>query len=185
MIEGIEYAQVSSIADILMSIDGQYSYVRGSDSTGAKSYNGTIFSNMKYMSAGYGYWIKIKDTAPVDADGHIYLEIEGARVPGNKPITLNSGWNLVGYLGNRVLYDVSEPAVHFPEDKVMTHLATSNMAEAFSSIDSKYSYVRGSDSTGAKSYNGTIFSNMHYVGPGYGYWIKVNAGQTPALKWEP
>jgi hypothetical protein len=42
--------QCKGIAEALTSIDGQYTYVRGFDSTGAKSYNNTPFSDMKYMA---------------------------------------------------------------------------------------------------------------------------------------
>ena len=82
MIDGIEYVAVDGIGDILTSIDGRYSYVQGFDSTGAKTYNLTPFSNMQYMAAGYGYWIKVND----DVSGLIYLEIEGDR----KSTRLNS-----------------------------------------------------------------------------------------------
>ncbi|CAN2047822.1 exported hypothetical protein [Candidatus Magnetomoraceae bacterium gMMP-1] len=183
MLEDIEYEQVSSINDILTSIDGQYSYIRGFDATGAKSYNLSPWSDMRYMSAGYGYWIKIKDDAEVDANGFVYLELEGIRISGSKSIPLHSGWNLVGYLGNKAQYMTSEePNVHFPGDAVKESI--SGIGDAFSSIDSKYSYVRGFDATGAKSYNLSPWSDMKYVGPGYGYWIKVNAGESPNLVWE-
>jgi len=184
MIAGIEYEEVSSISDILTSIDGEYSYVRGFDITGAKSYNLTPFSDMKYMAAGYGYWIKVNDDADVDENGLIYLELEGSRVAGNKDIPLHENWNLVGYLGNKVFYKNAEPTVHFPDDKVMTHLDSDDIADIFTSINGQYSYVRGFDETGAKSYNLTPFSDMKYTGPGYGYWIKVNVGETPDLIWD-
>ena len=58
------------------------------------------------------------------------------------------------------------------------------MSEAFQSISGQYSYVRGMDASGAKSYNLTDFSDMRYVGPGYGYWIKVNQGKNPVLNWK-
>ncbi|MCP4346528.1 MAG: hypothetical protein GY795_13505 [Desulfobacterales bacterium] len=183
MIEGIEYEQVGSISDILSSIDGQYSYIQGFDCTGAKSYNLSPFSDMKYMAAGYGYWIKINDDAVVDGNGLIYLELEGTPAASDNPIPLQEGWNLVGYLGNKVEYKGSEPAVHFPEDSVMCHIASDDIGDAFCSIDGEYSYVRGFDKTGAKSYNLSPWSDMKYVGPGYGYWIKAE-DEIPNLLWD-
>ncbi len=178
MIDGIEYVSVDGIGDILTSIDGRYSYVQGFDSTGAKTYNLTPFSNMQYMAAGYGYWIKVND----DVSGLIYLEIEGDPVPATASIPLQSGWNLVGYLGGSVQYVDAEPAVHFPDNRTMSPVA--DIPSIFNSIAGQYSYVQGFDETGAKTYNLTPFSNFKYVGPGYGYWIKVNEGASPALRWE-
>ncbi len=184
MLSGIEYEQVGSISDILSSIDGQYSYVRGFDVSGAKSYNLTPFSDMKYMAAGYGYWIKVRDDASVDLNGLIYLELEGFPVPGTTHIQLHEGWNLVGYLGNKIQYRNSAPTVPFPEEGEFAHISSDNIGDAFSSISGQYSYARGFDKTGAKSYNLTPFSDMKYVGPGYGYWIKVNESEIPVLIWE-
>ncbi|CAN2047819.1 hypothetical protein GMMP1_500023 [Candidatus Magnetomoraceae bacterium gMMP-1] len=182
MIEGIEYEEVDSINDILISIDGQYSYVRGFDSTGAKSYNLSPWSDMKYMAAGYGYWIKIKEDADFDEKGLIYLELEGLRVPGDKAISLQVGWNLIGTFGNQVQYKGVEPNVHFPDDIEM--YPVNDVSEIFSSIDGQYSYVRGFDKTGAKSYNLSPWSDLRYAGPGYAYWIKVKDGESPSLVWE-
>ena len=184
LIDGIEYEEVSGISDILSSIEGQYSYVKGFDLTGAKSYNLSPWSDMKYMAAGYGYWIKVNNDATVDENGLIYLELEGSLVAGNKAISLHPGWNLAGYLGNKVQYKNAEPTVHFPEGCEMTLLTSGNIGDVFSSIDGQYSYVKGFDATGAKSYNLSPWSDMQYVGPGYGYWIKVNEGETPSLVWE-
>ncbi|KPA12240.1 hypothetical protein MHK_007554, partial [Candidatus Magnetomorum sp. HK-1] len=63
MIQDIEYNEVDSIAAILKSIEGKYSYVWGFDIEGVKTYNLTPLSDMRYMAAGYGYWIKIKEDA--------------------------------------------------------------------------------------------------------------------------
>jgi len=177
MIENIEYQQVDSIDTVLSSLNDQYSYVEGFDATGAKSYNKTIFSDMRYMAAGYGYWIKI------DAEGPpLYLEIEGAPISDIKSIELHPGWNLVGYLGNKVRYVNNQPSVLFPESSGFQPVT--NVDEIFNSIKGKYSYIEGFDSTGGKSYNLTPFSDLYYVGPGYGYWIKVESQENIQLLWE-
>ncbi|KPA12214.1 conserved hypothetical protein, secreted [Candidatus Magnetomorum sp. HK-1] len=181
MFEGIEMVAVKSIADVLTSIDGQYSYVRGFDSTGAKAYNCTPFSDMKYMAAGYGYWIKIKDD-PLVENKVIYLTLKGVLAKADAKIQLQSNWNLVGYLGNDVKYKGAEPDVYFPDGVVMHRM--DSVADFFQSIDGKYSYIRGFDKDGAKTYNGTLFSDMYYVGPGYGYWIKIKDGEQAILNWD-
>jgi len=182
MIDGIEFEQVESIKNILSTIDGYYSYVRGFDETGAKSYNLTEIGNMKYMAAGYGYWIKINEDSPFDDNGLVYLRLTGDYVSDETIIQLNQGWNLIGYLGNKVKYIGAYPQVHFPDDVILS--PQSSISEIFSSINGKYEYIRGFDQDGASSYNLTPISNMKYTGPGYGYWIKVSEGQNPQLLWK-
>jgi len=187
MIDGIEYESVSGMKDVLMSIDGQYDIVRGFDSTGAKTFNpaNAWFSDMKYMAVGYGYWIKVKDTANFDNDGYIYLEINGALASSSANISLSNGWNLVGYIGTTVKYTGTIPDVAFPTG-IVTELVGSLKDDIFDSITDNYSIVRGFDKTGAKTFNpaNAWFSDMKYVGPGYGYWIKVNDNVTDVnLQW--
>lgn len=184
MIEGIEYEEVESIREILSSIEGQYSYVRAFDCTGVKSYNMTPWSDMKYMAAGYGYEIKINEDAETDENGLIYLEAEGSRLSGKTVIPLHPGWNLTGYLGNRVRYIDTEPSVAYPEDTRFCPLSSGGIREAFCSIEGKYIFVKGFDKTGARTYNLTPWSNLKYVGPGYGYWIKVEDDEQPNLVWD-
>ncbi len=184
MIEGIEYEEVGGIDEILGSIAGQYAYVRGFDCTGAKSHNLTPWSDMTYMAAGYGYEIKIREDADTDAEGLIWLEIEGSRVSGKKTLHLHPGWNLVGYLGNKVLYTGAQPDVHFPEDTRFCELVSGRVRDALCSLRGQYIYVKGFDKNGAKSYNLTPWSNLSYMGPGYGYWIKILEDEYPNLMWD-
>jgi len=181
MIEGIEYIKVKNIGEILSSIDEQYSFVKAFDSEGEKFYDHTSFSNMKYMAAGYGYLINIKEGADFDNKGLIYLELIGTQASDKTPIQLHEGLNLVGYLGNKVQYLGKEPTVPFPNVRVM--FSCNDLSDIFMSIDGKYSEVMGLDQTGAKVYNLTLLSNMKYVGPGYGYWMKVNTNELTKLKW--
>jgi PKD repeat protein/murein DD-endopeptidase MepM/ murein hydrolase activator NlpD len=178
MIHNIEYEPVDSINDILKSIEGYYTYVRGFDSTGAKTYNQTPYSDMSYMAAGYGYWIRIKD----HQDGIIYLEVEGRKVPEDTRISLLPGWNLVGYFGNRVYYKGIKPQVPICCNPIYTPVE--NISNIFSSLKNQSIYVRGFDKYGAMTYNGTPFSDMKYVGPGFGYWIKLNEKTGAELNWK-
>ena len=182
MISGIEYEQVKSIGDILYSIAGKYEDVRAYDCKGAASYRpDESWSDMTYMAPGYGYEIRIREDAETDESGLIRLEMEGHRVSGDTPISLHPGWNLTGYLGDKVRYAGKEPSVSYPENGLMCRI--SSIREAFCSIEGKYARIRGFDRTGAKAYTPGLWSDMSYVGPGYGYWINISGSPT-AMVWD-
>jgi len=182
MISGIEYEQVKSIGDILYSIAGKYEDVRAYDCKGAASYRpDESWSDMTYMAPGYGYEIRIREDAETDESGLIRLEMEGHRVSGDTPISLHQGWNLTGYLGDKVRYAGDEPSVSWPEGSLMCRI--SSIREAFCSIEGKYARIRGFDRTGAKAYTPGLWSDMSYVGPGYGYWINISGSPT-AMVWD-
>jgi len=199
MLEGIEYIKVNSIDDILASLNDQYQCVRGFDETGGLDYIKNQLSNLKYMAAGYGYWIKINEDADFDENGYIYLELEGINISPSKSITLRSGWNLVGHLGNQVKYKNSINGPYdtrttiFPKlfkndflDDYITETSVDSISEIFQSIEGKYGAILGSDINGAKSYYPAILqaSDMRYTGPGYGYWIKVTDDSATNLVWQ-
>jgi len=181
MINGIEYEEVDNIASILKSIEGKYSYLWGFDIEGVKTYNLTPLSDMRYMAAGYGYWIKINEDAYKDNQYPIYAEFTGKPISGDKKILLSSKWNLTGYIGNKVQWIKDEPTVLFPSESTKEYIGN-DIGEAFRSIKGSFSYVMGFDGI-AKIYNLTPLSNMQYVGPGYGYWILVKEGELPSLIW--
>ena len=89
MIENIEYIKVDSIDTILSSINGYYSYVKGYDASGQKTFNLTKYSDMKYMAAGYEYWINVNEDANFDDNGFIYLEVEGNSIPYSQTVVLS------------------------------------------------------------------------------------------------
>jgi hypothetical protein len=185
MINNLLYVRVNSIADILQSIDGQYSYVKGFDGK-ARTYNLSKWSNMKYMAAGYAYWIKVKDDADFDNNGLIYLKLEGSTIAGNEPIPLQLGWNFVGYLGNTVQYLEEMPEnIHFIEP--YSEKRISDIADIFRSIDGQYTYIRGFDQeSGFTPYvpDLSVGQNLlKYVGPGYGYCIKIQDDSPNNLTW--
>ncbi|KPA13908.1 hypothetical protein MHK_005885, partial [Candidatus Magnetomorum sp. HK-1] len=133
MIDGIEYEEMDNIASIVKSIDGKYSYITGFDNEGSKTYNNTPLSNMRYLAAGYGYWIKIKDNAYEDDQGPVYAEFTGKPLSGDKKILLSSNWNLTGYLGNKVQWIREEPTALFPSDSTMEYIGD-DIGEAFKSL---------------------------------------------------
>ena len=199
MIEGIEYQELESIDEILLSIKGQYKAVKGIDQTGEKVYykdKPISDSNMKYMAAGYGYWIYINEEASFNENGLVYLEIEGETVPADTKIPLHEGENLVGYFGNQVKYIGKKPEVHFPDnvefedldlrgDNVDEEAVALINQKVFKSIENKYQLIRSLDKESAHTYNFNLpqFSDFFYVGPGYGYIITVMEGESPELVW--
>ena len=188
MLANIEFVEVNSIGDILSSIDGQYSYVKGFDGT-AKTYNlSDRYSNMKYMAAGYGYWIKINEDAHFDEKGLIYLTIQGTAIFSDTAIQLQEGWNISGYIGNEVRYIGEKPDdIPFIEPVVYQEMVSGNVDDIFQTISGQYTYIRAFDKNGFQPYDPSLpdLSRLKYVGPGYGYCIKIKAGETATLKWNP
>jgi hypothetical protein len=184
-INDIVYEQVIDIGEVFKSIANTFSIVHGFY-TEAQTYNplNPIASNMKYIAPGYGYWIKVKDSVPFDGNGCIYLEVGGKKLDNNYSIPLNSGWNLIGYTGENVRYTGSIPNAPFPDDPEKTRV-TNLLDASFCSINEDLLIVQGFD-TEPRALNpeNAIASNMNYVGPGYGYWIKIKTeSQNVQMDW--
>jgi hypothetical protein len=184
-IDELVYEQVTNIGKVFDSISNSFSIVHGFDNE-PRTYNplNPIATTMRYIAPGYGYWIKVKETAPFDGDGYIYLEIGGEVLDNNYAIPLNPGWNLIGYTGNDIRYTGSIPEVSFPDNPGKTPV-TNLLDDVFFSIHDNLSIVQGFD-TEPRALNpeNEITSNMKYVGPGYGYWIKIKENsQNVNLDW--
>ncbi|HOL68201.1 MAG TPA: hypothetical protein PKX93_12160, partial [bacterium] len=179
MLAGVNYQKVNSIGDVLTSIAGKYTVVRGFDASGAMTFDPTVnpvFNTLHYLAPGYGYWIKMSEAAT--------LELEGEPDNPSATLTLNTGWNLVGYWDTNVYYDNgSQPAVSFPEG-VNSFVSLPSVANALNSIAGYYSVVRGFDAYGARTFDpavNPVFNTLHYFGPGYGYWIKMTTSRS--FRW--
>ena len=185
MIQDVVYEQVNSISDILHSIDGQYSYVKGFDGD-ARTYNLSKWSNMKYMAPGYAYWIRVNDDADFDDNDLIYLKLEGSTVAGNVSVPLRNGWNFVGYLGNTVKY-VNEMPQNIDFIEPYIEQKVDHISDIFQTIDGQYSYIRGFDPINGFYPHAPDLSDsknkLRYVGPGYGYCIKITADSPDSLIW--
>ncbi|HEX9860225.1 MAG TPA: hypothetical protein VGB23_03410, partial [Nitrospirota bacterium] len=169
MLPGAQYLKVNSIADVLSSITGSYEVVRSFDSTGAHTYDPLLpeFSDLNYMAAGYGYWIRIKEAAN--------LELSGVRAAPSDKLPLRTGWNLVGYWSTNIRHVGGAPSVGFPPD-ALSYAVLNNLADGIGSISGSYGVIRSFDSAGAHTYDPLIpdtFNTMKYMGPGYGMWIKM------------
>ncbi|ETR66469.1 MAG: hypothetical protein OMM_05635 [Candidatus Magnetoglobus multicellularis str. Araruama] len=185
MIDNISYVKVDHIMDILHSIDGAYKYIRAYDCTGAKSYEyGSLWSDMTYMAAGYGYWIYIKEDANFE-NGLIYLELEGEMASVDKIIQLRSNqWALMGVLGNTAFCQDNVPDyVDFPSDTKIDFV--SSMADVFQSINDQYILVKGKYKNGSYVFtpDDIQHSDLKCISPGFGYIVKINQDQNPTVNF--
>jgi hypothetical protein len=178
MPEGTTHESVASIADVLTSIAGQYVVVRSFDATGAHTFDPTIppfFNDLTYIAGGYGYWINMI--------GPAQLSLEGPPLDPAVPLPLHDGWNLVGYWRSDVRYKgLVEPTAAFPDGVGFT--SVSSISDILTSIIDLVTVVRSFDAEGAHTFDPNIpefFNDLDYIGPGYGYWVKVTAGG--ALDW--
>ena len=100
----------------------------------------------------------------------------GDRSAASSSLSVRSGWNLVGYWSNVVQYVGNEPQVAFPPD-VSGKVLVGGVQDIVTSVASKLLQVRSFDEIGAHTYDPSIsdiFNDLTYMGPGYGYWIKLN-----------
>jgi hypothetical protein len=170
MLPGTVYQKVTGIGDAFSSIAGLYDVVRSFDGSGAHTFDPALpgFSDMKYVAGGYGYWIKMK------SPGH--LEVNGIKASAADALPLHPGWNLVGYWHPQVKYTGATPAVDFPAG-VTQFTAVANIDTVLTAISGNYWVVRTFDSNGAHTFDPLLgtFNDLHYLGPGYGMWIKMKA----------
>lgn len=55
--------------EVLSSISGKYTLVRGFDQNGAQTYDPSLpdhLNTLKYLGGGYGIWIKMNEAAILD-----------------------------------------------------------------------------------------------------------------------
>ncbi|MBI5017196.1 MAG: hypothetical protein HZB55_17155 [Deltaproteobacteria bacterium] len=167
---GTVYQPVAAIGDVFAGIAGKYSVVRSFDADGAHSFDPTLpkyLSDLTYVAGGYGYWIKMKEAADLVLEG---LPLDPA---ATRPLTAN--WNLVGYWGGDCRHVGDPPTDRFGPGTVFTPVA--RISDILQSVVDKLIVVRSFDAGGAHSYNPTLpdyLSDLTYMGPGYGYWVKMN-----------
>ncbi len=143
--------QNTAVTSVLTAISGKYisiwSYQNGHWRTFDPDNPG--FSDLSVLEPGRGYWINM--TAAGD------LPVSGA--PASRSISLNSGWNLVGY-------NLS---------------ASQDVGTALSSISGKYINVWTFSDGVWKVYDPVNpgFSDLTHFHPGQGYWINT----TTACIW--
>jgi len=123
------------------------------------------------VAAGYGYWIKMKQAAT--------WSVTGRRLPPSRTLALQSGWNLVGYWGLDVRHVGPAPTVPFPAG--VTFQPVLAIADVYPGLSPALTQVWSYDGNGDHTYQPggpATPSPVTYVGPGYGYWLKVSTPQT-------
>jgi len=124
--------------------------VQGFDGTGQSYYPGGTQNTLSHMDAQHGYWLKMSSA--------VTLTISGTKVASNTPISLQQGWNLVGYLPDTPM----------------------SLETALASIAGKYTAVLGYDH-GAESWYAALPDSMNTLNtmyPQHGYWIFMTEAGT-------
>ena len=131
---------------VLASIDGKYNSIWAYDpATGWAIYVPGGVSDLTELVAGKGYWLKMDQAGTLTITG---------TTPGETAINLIGGvWNLAGYSS-------------------MTQQEAANcMSAVVAFINSVWEYH---PATGWKIYVPGGVSDLIYMKPGYGYWIKAD-----------
>ena len=107
-------------------------------------------NTLRVLEIGKGYWVNLTTG--------VTLTIEGMMIDSNKMITLNAGWNNIGY---------------FPGDERDVRVTLSDLIDTGTPQDSNLICIIG----GGKSYNPRLpdsLNTLSTLNPGRSYWIKVN-----------
>jgi hypothetical protein len=164
---------------LLKSIAGKYDRVLGNDGTGATFWNPTLptISSLSYLAPGYGYWVKMKPSSQPLA----WMTVPGTLSSGAESLALNVGWTLTGYWGNERTY-ADNGVVYDARGELLPLTAWEfaplpSIGDIWASIAGNYVRVTSFDGQGAHLWNPSLPSTrtLRYLGPGYGYWIKMNA----------
>ncbi|ETR68561.1 MAG: hypothetical protein OMM_04494 [Candidatus Magnetoglobus multicellularis str. Araruama] len=168
---------MDSLKEVLDSIDGKYDIIRNYDANKFQYFDPNVpsfFNTLHYLAAGYGYWIHMNDAGT--------LILSGALANPSDSLTLNEGWNLIGCWSQDAYYNSNlPPTVDLPAQ--VNLVKRSQLIDVLQAVHGKYSIVKSIDANGSEfiyDVNVPSFLNsLHYfIGPGYGYWIKMNE---PAL----
>jgi len=175
-----EPVQLGSLKEAFASIEGCYDLVRSNDVNGIKTFNPLFPRNtLNYLATGNGYWIKIKDTENCSPST---LTFTGRFAEPADTLKLKTGWNLVGCWHTKFQYDTDEiPLFSVPDG--ITGKQVDSLSDVFYSINGSYSLIRNFDENGILTYNPLFPRNsLHYISPGYGYWIKIKEDQQQPIE---
>ncbi len=140
-----------NILQLLSSISNCVELVLGFEQ-GGYTYDPELpeFSTLWNLDHFHGYWVRMSCAAD--------LVITGVPVAATTPIQLEAGWNLVSYLPEIV--DTIPDALLSIHDQLVVALG----------------FVNGVGLT----YDPSLpdYSNLNYMGPGYGYWVNVLSAGT-------
>jgi hypothetical protein len=177
---GVSWDNVPTLGDAfpLQSIAGKYDRLLGNDGTGTTFWNPTLpsISTLSYLAPGYGYWVKMKHSSQPLA----WMTVPGSLATGAESLALNVGWTLTGYWGNGRMYTDNSVAYNASGDLLpltaWEYEPLNSIGDIWSSIAGNYVRVTSFDGQGAHIWNPSLpgFSTLRYMGPGYGYWIKMS-----------
>jgi hypothetical protein len=148
------YTRLTAVRDVLGSIDGKYTAVRGFVNGASVSMYPDLpdrFNTLKTLDYEHGYWIQVTQACT--------LTLTGVPVFPDRWIPLQSGWNLVSYLPN----------------------ASYNVRDALVSIDGHYTAVRGFHSGASVSMYPDLpdrFNTLKCFWVNHGYWIEATGTET-------
>jgi len=161
-------------------IAGDWQRITSFDALGAHILDKSLppfINTLKYLSAGYGYWIKMNKPAVLDLPGQF--------VPVGTALTLQNGWNLIGYIPHDTCYGSHlqssvcpySSGQYTPDDKISYCQISPLTPLVLASINGQYRRITSFDACNG----GMIFdtqlppfiNTLYYLGPHYGYWIKI------------
>jgi DNA-binding beta-propeller fold protein YncE len=161
----------SSVIILNNSVDKHWQMIIGIDGAMDSSLPSTYHS-LEYISPLSGYWVKIPE-----GTGGVILRLYGELFDPSKAIPLVEGWNLAGCTLTKGYYDTASPpysSVRLPIGTVWESANAPTVAgKVLTSIEGKYSMVISEYG----AYDPKLppdFSSLHYMAPGYGYWIKMD-----------
>jgi len=178
LLPDVKLIHVDDIGALLDSIIvGEYRLVRSLDINGSHTYNpaSPTSGDLHYVACGYGYWIRMAEPGE--------LVVSGPRADTDAGLPLHAGWNLVGYWSDTCYYDSAEPpAVPLPDD-LDQFVEVASIGDVLVSIEDVCRLVVAFDIDGAHTWHPGLpaFSDLHYVAPGYGYWIRM--AEPAVLYW--
>ncbi len=194
--EGVEMVKLASLLEWLNNtnaspvrdadnpalVRGDWRRFTSFDSDGAHILDTELPPNintLKYLSAGYGYWIKMNKPG--------MLILEGGYIPDDTRLELSKGWNLTGYIPHGKSYGsidkgsicpyITNKIIYTPAEKITYCRSDEFIPFIFKNIKDAYRRIISFDTcTGAMFYDTDVPDSvitLHYIGPKYGYWIKM------------
>lgn len=134
------------------------------------------FHTLKFMSAGYGYWVKMNE-----GSGGGKITLSGSRVAPDAVLSLAESWNLVGYLPSIGYYDttdVPDPSLLYADPEGWIQKPVPVVDYVFSSIAGQWRLIQGARPGGvaivADSTTPSRFWTLRDTSWGNGYWIKAD-----------
>jgi hypothetical protein len=181
-LSGVTWNNVGSLPSSMVnafpfkSLGSKLDRVVGNDGSGNKLYLAGTGGTMTYFGPGYGYWVKMKPSS--DNQVLSWMTVPGSLSAGTETLTLgadNTVWTLAGYWGNEVTYNLSgyDASSELLPVSGTDNVVVNPMGQVWASITGSYDRAVTSDVTGNHLYLPPAPSLIKYVGPGYGYWIKM------------